>query len=45
MHSGLHFRNALTAKISAFAAESPAFQKGYAAYGEALRKHFDPTKP
>jgi homogentisate 1,2-dioxygenase len=39
------FETRFPQKISAFAAESPAFQKGYAAYGKALKKHFDPAKP
>ncbi len=31
--------------VSAYAAESPAFQKDYAAYGRTLTKHFDPSRP
>ncbi len=32
-------------KVTAFAAQSPAFQKSYAAYGRALKRHFDPSRP
>jgi len=39
------FETRFPQKISDFAAKSPAFQKSYASYGKALKKHFDPTKP
>ena len=39
------FETRFPQKVSAYAAESPAFQKGYAGYGRALKKHFDPTRP
>ena len=39
------FETRFPQKVTRFAAESPAFQKGYAAYGKALKKHFDPKKP
>ena len=32
-------------KVTAFAAGHPAFQKGYGAYGKALKKHFDLSRP
>ena len=39
------FETRFPQKVSRYAAESPAFQKDYAGYGKALRKHFDPTRP
>jgi len=39
------FETRFPQKVSKFAAESPAFQKSYSAYGKALKKHFDPNKP
>lgn len=39
------FETRFPQKLTRYAAESPAFQKGYAAYGKALKRHFDPAKP
>ena len=39
------FETRFPQKVSAFAVQHPAFQKGYAAYGKTLKKHFDPNRP
>ena len=39
------FETRFPQRISKFAAGSPAFQKDYAGYGKALKKHFDPNRP
>ena len=39
------FETRFPQKVTRFAAESPAFQKGYAGYGKALKRHFDSTRP
>ena len=39
------FETRFPQKLTQFAAESPSFQRSYAAYGKVLKKHFDPTRP
>jgi len=39
------FETRFPQKVSRFAAEHPALQKDYGAYGRRLRKHFDPRLP
>ncbi|MGE0814008.1 MAG: homogentisate 1,2-dioxygenase [Vicinamibacterales bacterium] len=39
------FETRFPQKVTAFAARAECRQDGYAKYGHALRKHFDPTRP
>jgi homogentisate 1,2-dioxygenase len=39
------FETRFPQKVSDFAAQHSAFQRGYAAYGKTLKKHFDPNRP
>jgi homogentisate 1,2-dioxygenase len=39
------FETRFAQRVTRFAADAPQFQKEYAAYGQALKSHFDPTKP
>ncbi|MEH3145586.1 MAG: homogentisate 1,2-dioxygenase [Methylobacterium frigidaeris] len=39
------FETRFPQKVSRFAAETPALQQDYGAYGHRLARHFDPTRP
>jgi homogentisate 1,2-dioxygenase len=38
------FETRLPQRVTRYAAEAPQFQKDYATYGRALRKHFNPNQ-
>jgi homogentisate 1,2-dioxygenase len=39
------FETRFPQRVTRFAAETPALQQAYGDYGQALKRHFDPTKP
>ena len=39
------FETRFMQRVTAWAAAAEQFQRGYAAYGSQLKKHFDPARP